>query len=251
MVASPPAETKTTPRGGTAGPGGLPRPGLARPLEALVFLLPLIAFSEIVARFLSPRAGWSPQSRVVAFHLLRILFQLFGSTGALMPAAAVVGILLGAHLASGQPWRVRKAAVALMYLESFAWAVPLVLVNRWVRLAGGEAGSGGWGEAALGIGAGIYEELVFRLVLIWVLAMLATDLLGRPRAVAVMLSVLISALLFAAHHHPPIGSDPFDAGRFVFRTLAGVYLGTVFVVRGYGPAAGAHAAYNLMVLSLA
>jgi|WetSurMetagenome_2_1015567.scaffolds.fasta_scaffold199120_2 membrane protease YdiL (CAAX protease family) len=241
----------TRSRGRITEPGGLARPGLARPLDALAFLLPLIAFSEIASRCVSASASSSPQGRVVAFHLLRIFFQLFGWTGALMPALAVVAILLTAQAVSGRPWCVRKASVAWMYLESLALALPLVLANRWIRLAAGEAAPSWLADAALGIGAGIYEELVFRLVLISVLVLLAADLLGRSRGLAVPLAVLIAALLFAAHHHPPVGSDPFEPGRFAFRTLAGVYLGGVFVVRGYGPAAGTHAAYNLIVLFLA
>lgn len=225
-----------------------PWPGLAKPLEALAFLLPLILFSEAASRCFSSGATLPSQGRVVAFYLLRFFFELFGSTGMLMPALAVVAILLATHVVSRQPWRVRKSAVALMYVESLGLAVPLILVNRWVRLTGGGPAADGLGGAALGIGAGIYEELVFRLVLISAIVILGSDLLGRPRPLVLGAGVVISAVLFAAHHHPPVGADPFDTGRFLFRTLAGLYLGVIFVVRGYGPAAGTHAAYNLAVL---
>ena len=241
----------TTRRGKAPEAGRAPRPGLARPLEALAFLLPLIAFSELAALFLSSPAASPQQDRVVAFHLLRVFFQLFGSTAVLLPALAVVAILLATHVASRQPWRIRKSAVAVMYVESLALAVPLILVHRWARLTGAGLATDWLGEAALGTGAGIYEELVFRLILISVIVMIGSDLLGRPTAYVLPAAVFVSALLFAAHHHPPLGGDPFDAGRFLFRTLAGLYLGTIFVVRGYGPAAGAHAAYNLIVLSQA
>jgi hypothetical protein len=33
--------------------------------------------------------------------------------------------------------------------------------------------------------------------------------------------------------------------RFLFRTIAGVYLAIIFWYRGYGSAAGCHAAYNV------
>lgn len=235
--------------GKNAEPTRTPRAGLAKPLEALVFLLPLLVFSEIASRYLSSPATLPQQGRVVAFHLLQFFFQLFGSTGALMPALAVVAILLSTHIVSRQPWQVRKSAVALMYVESVALAAPLILVNRWVCLAGGVSAGDWLGESALGVSAGIYEELVFRLVLISVIVMIGSDLLGRSSSIVLPIGILISAVLFAAHHHPPMGGDPFDTGRFLFRVLAGVYLGTIFVVRGYGLAAGAHVAYNLIVLT--
>ena len=168
-----------------------------------------------------------------------------------MPAVAVVAILLSTHVVSGERWRVRGSAVGKMYVESLAWAIPLLLFNRWVYLAAVPESSMWAAEAALGISAGVYEELVFRLVLIPVIVMVGADLIGWPSSVVLAAAVLISALLFAGHHHPPIGSEPFSEGRFFFRTLAGVYLGAVFVVRGYGAAAGAHVAYNVVVLSIA
>jgi hypothetical protein len=56
--------------------------------------------------------------------------------------------------------------------------------------------------------------------------------------------VALSALTFAGHHHQPIGLEGFRMGVFLFRVLAGLYLSLIFWFRGYGPAAGCHAAYN-------
>ena len=77
--------------------------------------------------------------------------------------------------------------------------------------------------------------------------MIGADLLRFNNSSTLVAAVMIAAGLFALHHHPPFGSEPFDAFRFTFRTLAGLYLGTIFVFRGYGLAAGAHIAYNLIV----
>lgn len=64
------------------------------------------------------------------------------------------------------------------------------------------------------------------------------------------MAVAISSLVFAAHHHPPIGTEPFALVPFMFRAIAGVYLALVFWYRGYGPAAGCHAAYNVALAFL-
>ena len=101
---------------------------------------------------------------------------------------------------------------------------------------------------ALAIGAGIYEELVFRLILISLLVVIGVDLLGRRAAPTALAAIAISSLLFAAHHHRPIGVESFDFTRFAFRTIAGIYLAAVFWFRGYGPAAGCHAAHNVVLV---
>ncbi|MEN6332786.1 MAG: CPBP family intramembrane glutamic endopeptidase [Phycisphaerales bacterium] len=107
-------------------------------------------------------------------------------------------------------------------------------------------------DIVTGVGAGIYEELVFRLILICVLMMLFQDLIGLGHQNAVVLSVMISAALFSAHHHivwvdGQLGrSAPFNWTEFGFRTLAGVYFAALFAIRGFGITAGTHAFYDII-----
>ncbi len=107
-----------------------------------------------------------------------------------------------------------------------------------------------------GIGAGIYEELVFRLVLICLLMLLFQDALKLTHANSIVLSVLISAALFSAHHHIDFFSgrlnsvDPFNLTKFFFRTVAGIYFAALFAVRGFGITAGTHAFYNIIAVSI-
>ena len=230
------------------------RYGLARPLESLVFVLPLILFYQLGSWWLQPSLGADSSDRVVAFQLLRVFFELFGPTGQWMPGLAVVAILLGAQVASRQAWTIRPRAVLLLYAESVGWALPLLLLSRTLRLASSPvAGHGGgqdlWPEWVLCVGAGVYEELVFRLILVCLLVMIGHDLLGWSANWTLAAAVGLSSALFAAHHHQPMGSETLDGARFFFRFLAGVYLGALFACRGYGPAAGTHVAYNLMVVA--
>jgi len=103
-----------------------------------------------------------------------------------------------------------------------------------------------------GIGAGIYEELIFRLILICVLMLLFQDVLGLSRKSSIILSVLVSAALFSAHHHIVFvngqlsQSAAFNWTEFGFRTIAGVYLAVLFAIRGFGITAGTHAFYDII-----
>ena len=230
---------------------GGPRGLIARPLDSFFFLLPFMAFYEIACIAVESFGQGPDGQRVVAFHLLTILFDLLGTPGILLPCFAVIVILLATHIVSGQPWRFRPGSVALMYPESVLWALPIVIASRVELLARGGGAPDRWiADAALCVGAGIYEELVFRLFLISVLVMVGSDLLHFRQRPTLVIAVFVAALLFALHHHPPLGSEPFVPARFIFRSFAGVYLGAIFVFRGYGVAAGAHIAYNLITWSL-
>jgi membrane protease YdiL (CAAX protease family) len=103
-----------------------------------------------------------------------------------------------------------------------------------------------------GVGAGIYEELVFRLILICALMVLFQDVIGLSHQNAVVLAIMISAALFSAHHHivwidGHLGRGaPFHWTEFGFRTIAGVYFAVLFAIRGFGIAAGTHAFYDII-----
>jgi membrane protease YdiL (CAAX protease family) len=216
---------------------------LARPLDALIFLLPLMIVYEI--------SSLKYADRVIAFDLMRMFFELFGYAGMLAPGLGVVAILLATHLVSGEKWAIHWDKVGMMYVEAVLLALPLLGLNLLLPLSGidGEVETL-WGRLALSIGAGVYEELIFRLVLISVVMIIGADLFKFKQARVVVVAVALSSLAFAAHHHQPIGAEPFDPIRFVFRAVAGAYLAAVFWYRGYGPAAGCHAAYNVALLMI-
>jgi membrane protease YdiL (CAAX protease family) len=217
---------------------------LARPLDALVFLLPLILFYELMCLT-------RQNDRVIAFDLMRGFFELFGQVGMWAPGLGAIAILIATHAVSGEKWSIHWGRVGVMYVEAVALAIPLLALNWAIPLAGqGAYGPMLFDRLAMGVGAGIYEELVFRLILISMVMMIGVDLLRQQHTWVALAAVVLSALAFAAHHHPPIGVEPFLAMPFLFRCVAGVYLAIIFWYRGYGPAAGCHAAYNVALTCL-
>jgi hypothetical protein len=96
------------------------------------------------------------------------------------------------------------------------------------------------------VGAGIYEEVLFRLLLFSALGWLLWHA-GMPGLVAFLVSALTSALLFSgAHHFGPYG-EKLDGYVFLFRTLAGLYFALLYQLRGFGITVGAHAGYDVLV----
>src|SRR5207248_2622508 len=120
-----------------------------------------------------------------------------------------------------------------MGLESAGLSIPVIvlslLVARYVPMAG--AHQAGGISLVTPLGAGIYEELVFRLIGFTVLNLVLVDLLHFPKSLGILLIVLISAFLFSAYHY--LGYEPFRWRTFVFRAVAGVYFGTIFLLRGF------------------
>jgi membrane protease YdiL (CAAX protease family) len=217
------------------------------PLASLVFVLPFLVIYELGAHVLNLDHA---RFELVAFRLMRDFFGFFGATGRFLPAMAVVGVLLTWHIARNDPWKVRSGTLLGMFLESAALGVPLILaciaLAPYLPLAGtmGDIRGG----IIISLGAGIYEELIFRLCAMTMLSLLLADLLKLQRGLATVLIVLIPAVLFSAYHY--LGDEHFAWGSFVFRSLAGVYFGLVFLVRGFGITAGAHAAYDIWIVAL-
>jgi Type II CAAX prenyl endopeptidase Rce1-like len=102
------------------------------------------------------------------------------------------------------------------------------------------------GQAVTFIGAGIYEEVLFRLILFSGLA-LALRMVFLPTLLAVPAAAVGSAALFSAAHHVGPFGEPFDNYVFLFRLVAGVYFAAVYQLRGFGVAACAHALYDVVV----
>jgi Type II CAAX prenyl endopeptidase Rce1-like len=215
------------------------------PLHSLVFLMPAMVLFEI---------GLSMHpADPIAFRILQIFFHQTGATGRFLPLLSVVAILLTWHIVRKDPWVIRLETLWGMLLECLLLALPLlalgISVSRWrihIPLSGSMEP---WqNNAVLSLGAGIYEEFVFRLGLMTLIFILAADVFRLPKWVSNLLMVLVSAVLFSLYHY--LGSESFQMQSFVFRTVAGVYFGVLFLTRGFGITAGCHIFYDLIVVSM-
>lgn len=220
-----------------------------RPLAILFFLLPAIAFYEFaaVAVLGEDRAGSTLTSR----HLIQTLFSLFGVLGVHLPAILLLATLVAQHLIARDRWQLRLAVPGFMVVESLVWSLPLaVLAGIFGFFASdGAAAPPGVEAAAIAVGAGVYEEFVFRFVLIAAVHAVLVDACRTREAVGRWLGVAASVLAFTAYHG--IATDGgIDLAAASFYGLAGLFLSWLFLARGLGIAAGAHAVYDLLVLVL-
>ncbi|MBI4879174.1 MAG: CPBP family intramembrane metalloprotease [Planctomycetes bacterium] len=96
------------------------------------------------------------------------------------------------------------------------------------------------------ISAGIYEELLFRLMVLGGLYVLALRLFGVARPAAFLLALLVSAFAFAWYHHAAPYGEPYEPRAFAFRAIAGILLGLVFAGRGLAVVVYLHAMYDVL-----
>jgi membrane protease YdiL (CAAX protease family) len=138
-----------------------------------------------------------------------------------------------------------------MALECLVWAAALIGVARlqerlWPLAAAAAVDEGVLARLVAICGAGLYEEVLFRLLRLPVLAW-SFERLGFSTVSAACWAVVTSSLLFsAAHYVGPLG-DSFAIYSFTFRFLAGLFFALLFSIRGFGVAAGTHAVYDILV----
>ncbi len=220
-----------------------------RPLASLILLLPLLVLYEVGTRRFASDAFAGTEHRIIAFKLMQDFFHLFGASGRYLPALAIVGILLAWHIARNDTWRVKPATLAGMMAEGSFLGVPLLVMGiLGLRYLSTGTTTDWRGMVVLSVGAGIYEELVFRLIAFTLLQLLLVDLFRLPKLTAGALTVLAASLLFSLYHY--LGSETFHWQVFVFRTFAGIYFGAVFLCRGFGITACSHASYDVLVVAI-
>ncbi len=101
------------------------------------------------------------------------------------------------------------------------------------------------------LGAGIYEEYLFRLLLVGGLAVMLRQNLRE--GVAFGVAILIGAVIFVVAHYLGRYGEAFlwrDAVcqlAMSFRFTAAILLGVIFWKRGFGVAVGSHICYNVLI----
>ncbi len=247
-----------------------------QPLHSLIFLLPLIILYEVGLGLMHKSAVASGQEAIdVRAHLiLNHFFEIFGVTGVYLPGFIVIVVLFCWHMArkpGRDDWRITPGLYPLMGVECLAlagsmliWAMlflrlkePAVAALLAGVVPGAIPGAGAGVELTqnllISIGAGIYEELLFRLMGIALLHMIFVDLLALPHRVGAAAAVAISALAFSLYHFPSLSFGQWTTGDWaqcVFYTFGGVFLALVYILRGFGIAAGTHALYNVLITLL-
>jgi hypothetical protein len=206
--------------------------------SSLVLIFPLLLAYEIGVLFAGRVNG--------ADLVTRAVYHLAGSRTAYLVIHAILAIGFLLWIRHTRRWGTLRLELAgPVILEAALYALTLgavvsLIIDRLLGLGVGLT----LPSVISALGAGVHEELVFRLGLIAALVMLARPL---GHGFAVVAAVVVSSLVFAAAHHIGVHGEPWTAHAFAFRAVAGAAFAAIFWFRSLAHAVYAHVFYDLLV----
>lgn len=234
------------------------------PRYSLLFVLPLFLLYEALAAS-QAAAGGAAVVRNAADVMLKTPFVLFsGPRGSMAFFATVMAVCVFVVLRDLRKSRerLRPGTFTLMFAESAVLALLLGIVVGMItqRLIGAlalsaQAAGTGLDQMSLGtrlmlaLGAGLYEELLFRVLLVGGLAAALRWLLPG-RSFAGLLAAVVGAFVFSAFHYVGEYGDPLELASFTYRAVAGLVFSGLYLTRGFGITAWTHALYDVYVMVL-
>lgn len=184
---------------------------------------------------------------------LRNMLNLFGIShqhiSFLMLGASIVAI----PLFYDSRVVIKKRTIVIMILESIFWGlvsgiIIQLLISKLFFITGTISGSL-IGDLGLAIGAGLFEELLFRVILTTALIAMGIRLF-KIKWLAVLLAIVIASFLFSLAHYVGNAADSFDTYSFLFRFFAGLWFTTLYSLRGFSIVCMTHAFYDIFIILL-
>jgi len=223
-----------------------------QPLTNLVFLAPLLIVYEIGVLWIGRND--SDLLRNGADRWMRGGLDQLGLGYHLLLPGLVVVALLTWHVIGKYAWSVSLDTLVGMLAECLLFAFVLIVVGQlqdvvfkhWFQVPPLFIGVESAARIISFLGAGIYEEVLFRLCLLPVCYGFFRAARLTPNWAAA-LAILSTSLAFSIAHYVGPGADPFTLFGFIFRALAGSFFAVLFWLRGFGITAGCHAAYDVLV----
>lgn len=229
---------------------------------SLLFALPLLLLYELGTFWL---ASSDPNAlRNGADVLLRSLLAAGGLQGSMAFTGLLLAISLVLILLERRKRRVplRSGPFVGMAAESVVYALLFGTVvgtmTSWLlggmgtRLSAGEGGLANLSVPqgiVLSLGAGVYEELVFRVLLVGGLwALFRSSGLERTRSG--VFAAVLAALIFSGFHYIGPYGDQWGLASFLFRFVAGLAFSALFLLRGFGITAWTHALYDVFIFAV-
>jgi hypothetical protein len=166
-----------------------------------------------------------------------------------------VGVVFAAVLFTmGRGKALEPGRFLFIGLEGAVYAVLMRLAGSYVvgslRLAAASEG-GVFSNAVMALGAGFYEEVMFRVGIFGVGALVLRKVVGGAKVVPlIVVWAVVEAGMFSAWHYTGSLGDGWDLQSFVFRAVCGLVLTAIFAFRGFAPAVWTHAIYDLWVMVL-
>ena len=255
-----------------------------QPIYSAALVLPFLLVYEIGLVVL--RSDLINGGQAILKQLGAPIVRNLGVSGSLVSIVIIAAAFVIWQIRCKGTWKIQPPVLAAMFVESFFFALLLFLVLRvfvhyaaedppsvpsrrhatnreavsndsaagtpapqLVPCARGSSAESGTElrDFVLYCGAGVYEELVFRVLLLGLLMLVLTQWMHMEHAYAAAWSVALGAIIFSAYHHIGTSGDKFELNVFLQRLIAGLYFSALYYNRSFGIAAASHAMYDILV----
>jgi len=217
---------------------------------SFLFTIPLFFIYEVGILFLSKDDILVVRNG--ADFLMRSILELFGifglyGLGAIFLIGFIITYIYFFNDKSNKS--IRADYLFIMIFESVCWALILYfLLSKFMLVLMNPIGKTITQQVTLAVGAGIYEEFLFRVMLISGLTGIIGFVFLWSEKVRKSAALIIAAGIFSAFHFMGDYGDYFSMELFLLRFFAGIILGILYIARGFGITAYAHSIYDLIVL---
>jgi hypothetical protein len=231
------------------------------PRYSLLFALPLLIVYQVLAAVVPAGPGGVIVRNGADVMLQSIFVWVAGAWGPRIFLLCLIGVgawLIARDVRSTRA-SIRPPVLAGMLLESTCLALVFGIVvglltaavlgsppPMAIRLA--QQHIGRLTLLMISLGAGIYEELLFRVLLVGSIAWTAHKVLGWRPLFAGIVATVLGAVIFSAFHYIGPYGDRWDIYSFVFRSIAGLFFSALYLLRGFGITAWTHALYDVFLL---
>ena len=221
------------------------------PLYSFLFTVPLFLIYEIGIFLTSSDDMFVLRNGADA--LMRQILATFGITGLYWVGLIFfIGFII-AFILQRKYWeetQIHSDYFLLMMVESVGWSVLIYFfMSNVYLLLMNPTGSMLVQQVTLAVGAGIYEEFLFRVMLIAGISVILGFIFQWSDKTRNWAAMVIAAGIFSSFHFIGEYGDFFSFNIFMIRFLAGIALGTLYFLRGFGITAWSHAIYDLIVLT--
>jgi len=219
--------------------------------KSFLFILPLLAFYEIGIVL------YGTETKNAADSIVTMPFEVFGDSATLAFNSLIIIICFCSIFYIEKKKRLSCRIFIPMFFESAVYGFslgyvilffvhgysPLDITNLYVHsfIKG----------IIISLGAGIYEEILFRMLLLSILYFVIVKALRINPIIGSLCSILICAFIFSIMHYMGPSGDSFSISSFSFRLVAGFILSAIFIFRGLGIAVYTHAIYDILVIQKA
>ena len=217
---------------------------------SFLFTIPLFFIYEVGILFLSKDDILVVRNG--ADFLMRSILESFGifglyGLGAIFLIGFIITYIYFFNDKSNKS--IRPDYLFIMIFESVCWALILYfLLSKFMLVLMNPIGKTITQQVTLAVGAGIYEEFLFRVMLISGLTGIIGFVFLWSEEVRKAAALIIAAGIFSAFHFMGDYGDYFSMELFLLRFFAGIVLGVLYIARGFGITAYAHSIYDLIVL---